>query len=86
MAELSLGERAGGWLAGRSPDLEGIGAGGVGDPDRLPGLAEHSRQAAARLRVDHERASRAVLVRQPVHRAADLDHAGLTGPVAIKGA
>ena len=36
--------------------------------------------------IDVQRAGRAVLVRQPVHRAAHLDHAGLPGLVTVQAA
>ena len=81
-----LAEGGGGRLATRAGDLEGVGAGGVGDPDRLPGVAEHPRQPGPGRRIDVQRARRAVLVRQPVHRPAHLDHAGLTGLVAVQAA
>ena len=73
-------------LAARAGDLQGVGAGGVGDPDRLPGLAEHPRQPGPGRGIDVQRAGRAVLVRQPVHRAAHLDHAGLPGLVTVQAA
>ena len=84
--ELACGQGGGGRLATRAGDLEGVGAGGVGDPDRLPGLAEHPRQPGPRPRVDVQRPGRAVLVRQPVHRAPHLDHAGLPGLVTVQAA
>ena len=67
-------------------DLQRVGPGGVGDPDDLPGVAEHPRQPRAGRRVDVQCTGRAVLVRQPVHRAAHLDHAGLTGLVGVEAA
>ena len=84
--EPARGEGGGVRLATRADDLQGVGPRGVGDPDRLPGLAEHPRQPGPRPRVDVQRAGRAVLVRQPVHRAAHLDHAGLPGLVTAQAA
>ena len=67
-------------------DLERVVAGGVGDPDHLAGIAEHPRQPRPGAGIHVQRAGRAVLVRQPVHRTPHLDHAGLTGPVAVQRA
>ncbi len=88
VSELAFGQPDGldAGFAGHRADLQRVGAGRVGDPDRLPGFAEHPRQPGPGRGIDRQRAGRAVLVRQPVHRAAHLDHAGLPGLVAIQAA
>ena len=86
MTQKTFGHRNEPGLTGHEPDLQRVGAGRVGDPHRPAGIAEHLREPAAGLRVDEQRGCRAVPVRQPVHRAPHLDHAGLTGPVAVQAA
>ena len=86
--EKTFGEPNGAGLSGsfHRGDLQGVITGGIGDPDHLAGVAEHARQPRPGRRIDVQRAGRAILVRQPVHRTPHLDHAGLTGLIAIQRA
>ncbi len=67
-------------------DLERVVPGGVGDPDHLAGVAEHPRQPGPGGGIHVQRTGRAVLMRQPVHRPAHLNHASLTGLVGVQAA
>ncbi|WP_406674343.1 hypothetical protein WBK31_04045 [Nonomuraea sp. N2-4H] len=78
-AELPRGQRAD--LAAGGADLQGVLAGGVGDPHGLAVGVEHARQPYADAGLGAQHARGAVAVGHPVGRAADLDGAGPAGGV-----